>query len=96
MFTLLGIIAYRNVASERELILQNALLQGYWIARSLEISHRVVTQNHETTMRKIIYDIRQHASVRQVVVLDERKYVLMASDPALEGAPWLQHFGRPS
>ena len=34
MFTLLGIIAYRNIVSERELILQNALLQGYWIARS--------------------------------------------------------------
>ena len=29
MFTLVGIIAYRNIVSERDLILQNALLQGY-------------------------------------------------------------------
>ena len=51
MFTLLGIIAYKNIVSERELTLQNALLQGYWLARSLEISHRVVTQNHAIMIR---------------------------------------------
>ena len=51
LFTLLGMLAYRSMVSERELLLQNALLQGYWIARSLEISHRVATQDHEVIMR---------------------------------------------
>jgi len=95
MFALLGIIAYRNTVSERDLVLQNALLQGYWIARSLEISHRVVTQNHETTMRNIIQDIKKHPSVRRMVILDEGKHVLVASDQPLEGTPWLQHFDDP-
>lgn len=95
MFTLLGITAYRNIVSDRDLILQNALLQGYWIARSLEISHRVVTQNHETTMRNIIKDIKKHSSVHHVVILDERKHVLVASDQPMEGTPWLQHFDDP-
>ena len=75
MFTLLGMLAYRNMASERELLLQNALLQGYWIARALEMSHRAATQDHAVIMRKIIDDIKRASSVHHVVVLDERKQV---------------------
>src|SRR6266540_3028157 len=55
MFTLLGMLAYRNSVSERELLLQNALLQGYWIARSLEISHRVATQGCDRSTALIYY-----------------------------------------
>ncbi len=95
MFTLLGMLAYRNSVSERELLLQNALLQGYWIARSLEISHRVATQDHATIMRNIIHDIKHASAVHQVVILDERKHVLMASDPLIEGTPWGQPFDDP-
>ena len=95
MFTLLGMLAYRNMVSERELLLQNALLQGYWIARSLEISHRAATQEHAVIMRKIIDDIKHASSVHHVVILDERKQVLMASDQFMEGTPWRQHFDAP-
>ena len=95
MFTLLGMLAYRNSVSERELLLQNALLQGYWIARSLEISHRVATHDHAVIMRNIIHDIQHASSVQHVVILDERKQVLMASNPLIEGTPWGQPFDDP-
>jgi class 3 adenylate cyclase len=95
MFTLLGMLAYRNMVSERELLLQNALLQGYWIARSLEMSHRAATQDHAVIMRKIIDDIKRASSVHHVVILDERKQVLMASDQSMEGTPWRQPFDNP-
>ena len=95
MFILLGIVALRSILSDKELIMQNALEKGYWIARSLEISHRVATQNHEDTIRKIINDIKQHAFVRFVVVLDERRTVLMASDHSMEGTTWFKNFDEP-
>jgi len=46
-------------------------------------------------MRNIIKDIKKHSSVHHVVILDERKHVLVASDQAMEGTPWLQHFDDP-
>jgi class 3 adenylate cyclase len=95
MFTLLGMLAYRNMVSERELLLQNALLQGYWIARALEMSHRAATQDHAVIMRKIIDDIKRASSVHHMVMLDERKQVLMASDQSMEGTLWRQPFANP-
>jgi class 3 adenylate cyclase len=95
MFTLLGMLASRNRVSERELLLQNALLQGYWIARALEMSHRAATHEHAVLMRKIIDDIKRASSVHHVLILDACKQVLMASDPSMEGTPWRQPFANP-
>jgi class 3 adenylate cyclase len=95
IFTLLGILAYRNLVSERELLLQNTLWQGYWIARSFEISHRVATQDHAVIMRKIMHDIMHYSAAHHVVILDAHKRVLMASDPGMEGTPWGQPFDDP-
>ncbi len=92
---LLSVIAYHNIVSGKELIVQQALLQGYWMARSLEMSHRVVSHSHERVMRQIVHDITTHASVREVVILDAGHQVLLASDRAKEGTIWAQPFDPP-
>jgi len=88
LLVLLGIFALRNIALDQELFRQNALTQGYWIARALESSHRMVTQEHDNVVRNIIRDIKRQSTVRFIVILDPVKKVLIASDATLEGTIW--------
>lgn len=88
LFIMLGIMAFRNIALDKALIVQNALTQGYWIARALESSHRTVTQEHEHVVRQLIRDIERNSTVRFVLILDDASRVLLASDATLEGTTW--------
>lgn len=92
---LLSVIAYSTMVSGKQLIVQQALLQGYWMARALEMSHRVATDSHERVLRQIVQDLKTHASVRAIVLLDERYQVLLASDPTREGTIWAPPFDAP-
>lgn len=95
VFVVLGVVGYRMILSGQELLTQHALLQGYWIARALEMSHRVVPSNHSVVLRNIMRDIQRNAAVRQVLLLDTDKRVLMASDPSVEGLLWWYAFADP-
>ncbi|MGE3537355.1 MAG: adenylate/guanylate cyclase domain-containing protein [Candidatus Tectimicrobiota bacterium] len=94
-FVVLGVVGYRNILASHALMTQNALLQGYWIARAVEISHRMVTGQHDMMLRQIVHDITQNPTVRQVLLLDAHKRVLIASDAALEGTTWRAPFVDP-
>lgn len=85
----------RNVGRDKALIMQNALTQGYWIARSLEIGHRMMVRDHAMAQRDIIIDIEKHPNVRLVVILDAAKHVLLASDTTREGRRWPDAFAPP-
>ena len=59
---LLGLLAFstgKNALRDKALITHNALTQGYWIARSLEIGHRMMAHDHINAMQGIIEDIEQ-------------------------------------
>lgn len=88
LFTLLALTTVRSAGRDKAAILDNALAQGYWIARSLEIGHSMVLENHLTTMRSLVKEIQQHAVVRSLALLDEHRQVLLASQEDLEGTPW--------
>lgn len=95
LFILLGVLGVQNVASDRELIWQNALAQGYWIARSFEISHSMVSHDHVEMSRKMLHDLQRNPAVRLVLLLDAQQQVLMASAPQFEGQRWGQAFAEP-
>jgi hypothetical protein len=46
LFALLAFTTARNSIRDKALLMQNALGQGYWIARSLEIGHSIALENH--------------------------------------------------
>ena len=95
---LLGLLAFstgRNALRDKALITHNALTQGYWIARSLEIGHRMMAHDHINAMQGIIEDIEQKPDVRYVIILDANQRVMVASDIALEATRWRTDVGTP-
>lgn len=95
---LLGLLAFStgsNVLSDKVLLTHNALTQGYWIARSLEIIHRMIVQDPINALRGIIADIEHKPGVRYVIILDAKQQVLVASDVAREATQWRTDVGTP-
>lgn len=85
---LLALTTVRNLHRDRQLLLQNALTQGYWIARSLEIGHSMMVQDHRRALRDLLRVIAQRPEVRFLAVLDGEKRVVVASEPQREGQLW--------
>ncbi len=97
-FALLAMVAFttvRNAVRDKALIMQNALTQGYWIARSLEFGHSMMMQNHTEAMRDLIQSIETGPDIRFVLILDADARVMIATDRNLEGRPWPTSLGRP-
>ena len=88
LFAMLAVTTVRNVMTYKALAVQNALMQGYWIAHSLETGHRMLMRNHTTALRDIIQDIAQRPDVRFLIVLDAGRHVMIASNTTQEGRPW--------
>ena len=98
-FVLFAVLAYttvRDADRDKAAILDGALAQGYWIARSLEIGHGApLPQDHTRGMRSLVKEITRHGAVRSLAVLDDSRRVLVASEAALEGTRWLDAPGDP-
>jgi class 3 adenylate cyclase len=95
-FILLAMLAFstvRNAIRDKALIMQNALTQGYWITRSLEIGHSMMMTDHTNALRDIIKKIETKSDVRFLIVLDARQQVMIASDTTLEGTRWPDDVG---
>ena len=95
---LLGLLAFstgRNALRDKALITHNALTQGYWIARSLEIGHRMMVHDHINALRGIIEDIEQKPDVRYVIILDAKQQVMVASNVTREATRWRPDVGQP-
>lgn len=95
LFALLAFTTVRNATRDKALIMQNALIQGYWIARSLEIGHSMLTENHTEAMRSLVKEIQKHAVVRFLVIVDANQQILLARDATLEGSLWSEALGNP-
>ncbi len=95
LLALLAITTARNAIRDKALIMQNALTQGYWIARSLEIGHSMMVRNHTSALRDIIKEIEKKPDIRFLIALDANNQVLVASDTALEGSRWPDDLGHP-
>ncbi len=91
MFALVAIQAVQSVhgvARDRDAILQNALDQGFWIARSLEIGHGLLLEEHKDAMRSLVAEITRHPAVDSLLVVGGDRRVLAASDTTLTGTLW--------
>jgi hypothetical protein len=88
LFAMLAWLTVRSAARDKALLRQNVLTQGYWMARSLEIGHSMMTHDHTTALRDLMRDIATRPDVHVLAVLDASKRVLLASDMALEGTRW--------
>lgn len=98
MFVLVAILviqAVRSAARDKEAILQNALDQGFWIARSLEIGHSLLLEEQKDSMRDMVKEITRHPAVESLHVVNEDRQVLAASDAALVGTRWPDVLGEP-
>jgi len=98
IFILFAILAFTTIrdAGREAAILDGALAQGYWVARSLEIGHGGrLPEDHTQAMRALVREITRHGTVRALAVLDEDRRILVASDPALEGKSWPDLAGNP-
>ena len=80
--------AVRSAAKDKEAILHNALDQGFWIARSLEIGHSLLLEEQKDAMRDMVKEITRHPAVESLLVVSEDRRVLAAGDIALVGARW--------
>jgi sensor histidine kinase regulating citrate/malate metabolism len=95
LFAILTFTTIRNIARDKALCIKNALSQGYWMARSLEIGHSIMLDNHVQAMREVVREIEKHSAVRALVILDVNRTVLIASDTTLEGSWWPDDPGDP-
>ncbi len=95
LLSLLAFSTGRNALRDKALITHNALTQGYWIARSLEIGHRMMAHDHINALRGIIEGIEHKPDVRYVIILDTKQQVLVASDVAREATRWRTDVGTP-
>lgn len=95
LLSILAITTVRNAMRDKTLIMQNALTQGYWIARSLEIGHSMMMRDHTNALRDIIVEIERKPDIRFLTVLDTNGKVLVASDTTQEGARWPDDLGDP-
>lgn len=87
--------AARTAARDRQAILQDALNQGYWVARSLEIGHRRMGRDEQgDPMRDLVKEIIRNGVASLVVVKDDGT-VLLASDSALQGTRFSGTVGEP-
>lgn len=81
----LAVHAGRNATGDRQAILQDALNQGYWVARSLEIGHRRMGRDEPgDPMRDLMKELVRNGVVSLVVLKDDGT-ALLASDTALQG-----------
>lgn len=96
LFALLAFLTVKNATRAKAMLLQNALTQGYWIARSLEIVHSMVQHDHAQALREMLREIEQYPNIRFLRVLDTSQRVLIASETMLEGQPWPQALGTPA
>jgi class 3 adenylate cyclase len=95
LFAMLAFTTVRNVIRDKTLIMENALTQGYWIARSLEIGHSMMIRDHINALRDIIKEIEKNPDIRFLTILDASKQVLIAGDATLEGTLWPENLGTP-
>jgi class 3 adenylate cyclase len=95
LLALLGFSTVRNASRDQALIRHNALSQGYWIARSLEIGHRLMLDDHVNALREIVAEVEQKPDIQFVIVLDAAQRVMIASDVAREGTRWPDALGEP-
>ena len=69
--------------------------QGYWIARSLEIGHSMIMQDHIEALRGLIIDLETQPDIHFLLVLDGQRQILIASDTTREGTRWPEDFEEP-
>lgn len=84
----LAVQAFRSVTNDRQAILDNALGQGYWIARSLELGHSGMQEEQTEAMRDMLREIVRHEEIVSLELVKADRTVLMASDRSLEGNRW--------
>lgn len=88
MFVLVAVLAAhaaRNAETDGQAIQQDALNQGYWVARSLEIGHRRMRRDDEgDPMRDLVDEIVRNGVDSLLVVKDDGT-VLLSSDATLQG-----------
>ena len=98
MFVLVAMLVFqavRSAARDKEAILQNALDQGFWIARSLEIGHSMLLEEQKDALRDMVREITRHGAVESLLVVREDQRVLVASNAALEDTRWPRLPGEP-
>lgn len=88
LVAMLVVQAVRSAAKDKEAILQSALDQGFWIARSLEIGHSLLLEEQKDALRDMVKEITRHPGVESLVVINEDRRVLAASDAPLVGTRW--------
>ncbi len=94
--SLLAFSTVKNASRDKALIRHNALSQGYWIARSLEIGHRMMMDDHVNALREIAEEVAQKPDIQLVMVLDDEQQVMIASDVIQKGKRWPEALGPPS
>jgi len=85
--------AVRSAAKDKEAILHNALDQGFWIARSLEIGHSLLLEEQKDALQEMVKEITRHPAVESLLVVNEDRRVLAASDAALIATRWADVLG---
>lgn len=98
VFVLIAMLVFqavRSAARDKEAILQNALDQGFWIARSLEIGHSMLLEEQKDALRDMVREITRHGAVESLLVVRQDQRVLVASNAALEETRWTHLPGEP-
>lgn len=95
LVAILIVQAVRSATNDKDAILHNALDQGFWIARSLEIGHGLLLAEQKDAMRDMVKEITRHGAVESLLIVDEDRRVLVASNPAQEGSVLPEVFGEP-
>jgi class 3 adenylate cyclase len=92
---LLILITFTNVAHEKNLLMKQALIQGYWVARSLEAAYSMMTHEHAAAMRRLLQEIAVDPSLRFLAIVDQQQRIVVASTPTMEGTVWAEPLGEP-
>ena len=88
LVALLIFVTIQHALREHAALRHDALSEGYWIVKALEVSHRVMQPGHAAAMRTLLQHLTGSHGLRSVLLLDDRKQVLLASEAPLEGTRW--------
>ena len=82
LFVLLAFSTVKNALRDKDLIRHNALSQGDWMVRSLEIGHRMMMDDHVSALREILQEVEQKPHAHGD--LDKAAWVLLGLDVSEE------------
>ena len=84
LFAILVIITVTSSVKYNTLIDRDALVQGHWIVKSLEIGNDLTRKNQKNYIQHLIKYMKDDSDVISIILLDKNKDEIVGSDKITE------------